>query len=258
MCCTRRLALRRRSGRPRCRGPAPSTASARACCASTPARIGLAESFTIHDRGDAEDLMGLVRQELGLVADETALSAEGHLPGASIRASSTAGPPLRRGAARTLPVVQRWEAELKRLFRAYVERKQQQHVLDYDDLLLYWSQMMAEPGIARACRRALRPCAGRRIPGHQPAAGGDPARAEARRPRRHGGRRRRAVDLLAFAPPRCATSSTFRAASSRRRAWSRSSATTARRSRSSTHRTPSSRWPASASRSACGASARRR
>jgi DNA helicase-2/ATP-dependent DNA helicase PcrA len=29
-------------------------------------RIGLESSFTIHDRGDSEDLMGLVRQEIGL------------------------------------------------------------------------------------------------------------------------------------------------------------------------------------------------
>ena len=29
-------------------------------------RIGLDESFTIHDRGDSEDLMGLVRHEIGL------------------------------------------------------------------------------------------------------------------------------------------------------------------------------------------------
>ena len=41
-----------------------------------------------------------------------------------------------------------WEAELRRLFAAYVEAKQQQNVLDYDDLLLYWAQMMAEPAIA--------------------------------------------------------------------------------------------------------------
>ena len=51
--------------RRRCPGPAPSTASARACCASTRARIGLDPAFTIHDRGDAEDLMALVRHELG-------------------------------------------------------------------------------------------------------------------------------------------------------------------------------------------------
>src|SRR6185312_262437 len=37
---------------------------------------------------------------------------------------------------------------LRRLFAAYVEAKQRQSVLDYDDLLLYWSHMMAEPSIA--------------------------------------------------------------------------------------------------------------
>ena len=33
-------------------------------------RIGLEENFTIHDRGDAEDLMGLVRHEIGY-SDQT-------------------------------------------------------------------------------------------------------------------------------------------------------------------------------------------
>ena len=42
-----------------------------------------------------------------------------------------------------------WEAELKRLFRAYVEAKQRENVLDYDDLLLYWADMMEEPALAR-------------------------------------------------------------------------------------------------------------
>ena len=36
-----------------------------------------------------------------------------------------------------------WAAELKELFAAYVEAKQKQNVLDYDDLLLYWAQMMS-------------------------------------------------------------------------------------------------------------------
>ena len=41
-----------------------------------------------------------------------------------------------------------WEAELRQLFAAYVAAKQRQHVLDYDDLLLYWAEMMAEGSIA--------------------------------------------------------------------------------------------------------------
>jgi hypothetical protein len=34
------------------------------------------------------------------------------------------------------------------LFGSYVEAKQRQGVLDYDDLLVYWAQMMVEPSIA--------------------------------------------------------------------------------------------------------------
>ena len=34
------------------------------------------------------------------------------------------------------------------LFRAYVAAKQDQQALDYDDLLLYWAEMMSDPGIA--------------------------------------------------------------------------------------------------------------
>ncbi len=54
--------------RPRSRGRARSTASARACSACYAERIGLHASFTIHDRGDAEDLLAVVRHDLGLSA----------------------------------------------------------------------------------------------------------------------------------------------------------------------------------------------
>lgn len=48
----------------------------------------------------------------------------------------------------TFPWCREWEADLRMLFAAYVEAKQKQSVLDYDDLLLYWSHMAAEPAIA--------------------------------------------------------------------------------------------------------------
>jgi len=37
---------------------------------------------------------------------------------------------------------------LKALFLGYVDAKQAQQVLDYDDLLLYWAQMVSDPGLA--------------------------------------------------------------------------------------------------------------
>jgi len=46
------------------------------------------------------------------------------------------------------PWCAQWEAELKRLFAAYVEAKEEQNALDYDDLLLYWAEMMGDAGIA--------------------------------------------------------------------------------------------------------------
>jgi DNA helicase-2/ATP-dependent DNA helicase PcrA len=42
-----------------------------------------------------------------------------------------------------------WADALKGLFAAYVEAKQKQQVLDYDDLLLYWAQAMTEPALAQ-------------------------------------------------------------------------------------------------------------
>ena len=41
-----------------------------------------------------------------------------------------------------------WEEQLRELFAAYVEAKQGQGVLDYDDLLLYWAQMVGDPALA--------------------------------------------------------------------------------------------------------------
>src|SRR5581483_3522096 len=41
-----------------------------------------------------------------------------------------------------------WENELRQLFEGYVAAKQSQNVLDYDDLLLYWSEMLQVPELA--------------------------------------------------------------------------------------------------------------
>ena len=48
----------------------------------------------------------------------------------------------------SFPWCNNWIAELRELFGAYVEAKQRQNVLDYDDLLLYWVHAMSDPEIA--------------------------------------------------------------------------------------------------------------
>ncbi|HVZ51274.1 MAG TPA: ATP-dependent helicase, partial [Pseudolabrys sp.] len=56
--------------------------------------------------------------------------------------------PLGEVLARWFPWCVEWEGQLRALFSAYVEAKQKQNVLDYDDLLLYWAQMMLEGALA--------------------------------------------------------------------------------------------------------------
>ena len=111
--------------------------------------IGLSPQFTIHDRGDAEDLMGMVRQEQGLASTSKRFPMKGTCLALYSRVVNSRMP-VQQVVAELYPWCLGWEDELKQLFRAYVHEKQQQRLLDYDDLLLYWHQMMSEPAIAAA------------------------------------------------------------------------------------------------------------
>src|SRR3569832_2073342 len=110
-------------------------------------RIGLNPAIAIHDREDSADLMNLVRHELGL-ADTGKRFPRKHTCLAIYSAAVNTLAPLGDVLQARYPWCLDFEDDLKRLFRAYVEAKQAQHVLDYDDLLLYWAQMAAEPALA--------------------------------------------------------------------------------------------------------------
>jgi DNA helicase-2/ATP-dependent DNA helicase PcrA len=109
-------------------------------------RIGLIPSFTIHGRGDAEDLMNLVRHEIGFSKSVKRFPRKATCLAIYSRTVNSELP-LGVVLAQTFPWCCEWERELAILFSAYVEAKQKQNVLDLDDLLLYWAQMMAEPSI---------------------------------------------------------------------------------------------------------------
>ena len=111
-----------------------------------------------------------------LLGDRAALPGQVDLPRDLLARGQRPGP-ARRGARRVIsPGAPNGRRRCRQLFAAYVAAKQENAVLDYDDLLLYWAGMMQDAGARGRDRRALRSRAGRRIPGHQPAAGGDPAR----------------------------------------------------------------------------------
>jgi DNA helicase-2/ATP-dependent DNA helicase PcrA len=115
--------------------------------------IGLDTAFTIHGREDAADLMNLVRHDLGFSKMEKRFPTKATCLAIYSRAVN-AEAPLNEVLGGSFPWCVEWEGELRQLFAAYVEAKQQQNVLDYDDLLLYWAQMMAEGSMRTICRRA--------------------------------------------------------------------------------------------------------
>ncbi|WP_400765497.1 ATP-dependent helicase [Methylosinus sporium] len=109
--------------------------------------IGLDPAFTIHDREDSADLMNLIRHELGFSKTESRFPTKGTCLAIYSRAVN-AEIPLEQALLGAFPWCARWHDELRRLFAAYVEAKQAQNVLDYDDLLLYWAQMTQDEALA--------------------------------------------------------------------------------------------------------------
>jgi DNA helicase-2/ATP-dependent DNA helicase PcrA len=110
-------------------------------------RVGLPETFTIHDRSDSEDLLALVRHARGLAESERRFPGKSTCIALYSRVVNGVAP-LAEVLAEAFPWCAPFEAELRGLFDAYVQEKQSQHVLDYDDLLLYWAHMMSEPTLA--------------------------------------------------------------------------------------------------------------
>ena len=110
-------------------------------------RLGLDESFSVLDRGDAADLIDLVRHERGLSKAEkrfprkdTCLAIYSH------RVNTQS--PLKETLQTMFPWCAEWEDALTGLFKAYVEKKLRTQALDYDDLLLYWHAMSSDAALA--------------------------------------------------------------------------------------------------------------
>lgn len=110
-------------------------------------QIGLSVDFTIHDREDSADLMNLVRHDLGFSAKQSRFPTKSTCIAIYSRVVNSEAS-IKEVLKSSYPWVLEWEEELKQLFAAYVEAKQAQNVLDYDDLLLYWAQMVSEPELA--------------------------------------------------------------------------------------------------------------
>ena len=111
------------------------------------ANLGLDPGFSVLDRGDAADVMDVVRHELRLSGKSRRFPKKDTCLAIYSRCVNTQRslPDILHDA---YPWCADWEAELRELFRNFVVRKQQSQVLDYDDLLLYWSHLVTEAEFA--------------------------------------------------------------------------------------------------------------
>jgi len=109
--------------------------------------VGLDPQFTIHDREDSADLLNIVRHDLGLHESKSRFPAKGTCLSIYSR-TVNAQADLAAILETVFPWARMWEAELRELFSRYVMAKQENNVLDYDDLLLYWALMMRDAGLA--------------------------------------------------------------------------------------------------------------
>jgi len=114
--------------------------------------MGLGDNFTVIDRSDAEDLINEVRSEIGLDKGNVRFPRKGTCLSIYSRCVN-AQEPIDATLRAHFPWCNGFDDDLKRLFQAYVARKQEQNILDYDDLLLYWFHLMQEPALAEEVGR---------------------------------------------------------------------------------------------------------
>ncbi|HEY5169436.1 MAG TPA: ATP-dependent helicase, partial [Thermoleophilia bacterium] len=115
--------------------------------------LDMTPEFTIMDRGDSEDLMHVSRTRLGLgrggarfPQKSTCLDVYSRCVNAQL--------PLNEVLHTAFPWCLPAEEGLAQLFAAYTDAKEEQQVLDYDDLLLFWRGLLADPaGGARVRQR---------------------------------------------------------------------------------------------------------
>ena len=113
--------------------------------------IGLEPGFTILDRGDAEDLIGLLRTQLGLHEKDKRVPRKRTIAEIFSKCENT----LRSMEEIVLGEFEHFSEhleDLEKLKRAYQAAKRQRQLLDYDDLLVRLRELL---GVDDAARRAI-------------------------------------------------------------------------------------------------------
>ena len=115
--------------------------------------LGLGDGFTIIDSGDAVDLMQMARQNCRPETEERFPRKETLVAVYSRVANSQT--PLRQVLREHFPWIQGSEAAIADVFRWYSARKREDHLLDFDDLLLFWRAVALDPASGPSLARAF-------------------------------------------------------------------------------------------------------
>ena len=106
--------------------------------------LGLSPDFTVLDQGEAADVFGLLREELGLATKERRFPRKETIAAIYSR-TVNAATPLDEVVQRHYPWCAEDVDDIRTLVKSYTERKRRQHLLDFDDLLLFWRALVASP-----------------------------------------------------------------------------------------------------------------
>jgi DNA helicase-2/ATP-dependent DNA helicase PcrA len=121
-------------------------------------QLGLGKSFVVMDQADAQDLLNLIRAEMGFHRSPSRFPQKATLLAIYSRCINT-GETLERVLTDYFPWCEDKIEDIKAIFRNYAERKGERELLDYDDLLLYWDQALydatAGPAIAQRFEHVL-------------------------------------------------------------------------------------------------------
>jgi ATP-dependent DNA helicase UvrD/PcrA len=103
--------------------------------------VGLGSGFTVIDQTDTATLFGRLRAERGFGSTGKRFPKKETIAAIYSR-TINARAPLGDIVEQWYPWVSEHRDALAELFTAYTERKRRTHVLDYDDLLLYWEALL--------------------------------------------------------------------------------------------------------------------
>lgn len=113
--------------------------------------VGLSPEFTVIDQADAADVMNLIRGELGYSKSRKRFPRKNTLVSIYSRTVNSRTK-LKSILARHYPWCLDNFDGIREIFGRYTERKREQNILDYDDLLLHWYALCASgeagPGLS--------------------------------------------------------------------------------------------------------------